>query len=440
MNRPADLKWMAHFFISLLSALAIGCQSEPVVVKDITPMTIVAKEVVEEVPMVVKVVTAAPTAVREPTPLPTDVATVETPGIPNEASWLLESLNGNPPIDGTYVTLRVNGDSYGGFDGCNMFSGKSDDGTPVAMPDGTLSVPDAFRTQVWCGGPDGIMEQADALWDTLMLGKRFHIKSDRLEILDGSGETRLVFARQAPLPGDHIDLVGTAWRLIVEKNEGSSIRAPTLAFLNEHIAAGMTACSGYVAAYSVTEGRLRFPGISMTGPTESCADERFHPEDLTFTGDYSVEESSRGKLLRIRTREGKTLLYEPLAPAVDDIFAGRWSLTTFVEPHETKSGYKIYSRTTDVIAGTEVTIEFRKVDVSGSAGCNTYGAPVSVDGSTVAVGVASVTRAWCDAPERLMEQERRYLDILPHVRYYRIFGNQLSLHTGDDEALLFQAE
>ena len=49
-----------------------------------------------------------------------------------------------------------------------------------------------------------------------------------------------------------------------------------------------------------------------------------------------------------------------------------------------------------------------------------------------------MTRTWCDDPERLMEQERRYLDVLSRVS--QIYGDRLSLHTEDDEALLFQAE
>ena len=44
MNRPADLKWMAHFFISLLFAMSIGCLGElDLIVKEVTPKTAVTK-------------------------------------------------------------------------------------------------------------------------------------------------------------------------------------------------------------------------------------------------------------------------------------------------------------------------------------------------------------------------------------------------------------
>ena len=51
-----------------------------------------------------------------------------------------------------------------------------------------------------------------------------------------------------------------------------------------------------------------------------------------------------------------------------------------------------------------------------------------------------MTRAWCNDPERLMEQERRYLGILSRVSRYQIYGDRLSLQIDDDEALLFQAK
>ena len=39
-----------------------------------------------------------------------------------------------------------------------------------------------------------------------------------------------------------------------------------------------------------------------------------------------------------------------------------------------------------------------------------------------------------------MEQERRYLNVLSRVSRFQIYGDRLSLHTEDDEALLFQAK
>ena len=363
----------------------------------------------------------------------------EAPGISDGVTWELVSVDVSPLVDDTFATLKVNGDSYGGFDGCNSFGGRNEDGALVAKRDWTFSAPGAAQTQMLCEGPDGIMEQADAFTGALIQGEGFRVEGDRLEIIDGAGEVVLALVRQEPLQGRPADLVGSAWRLVVEGDEDSGVRVPTLAFLTDRLAAGVTACRGYVLGYSASDGRVRFPGTSMTGSTESCANELFgvegrYTDHFTWADEYSVDESTGESILRIRTRRGKTLLLESLPPVVDSIFVGRWSLTTFVEAIEMDSGQTRFSRTADVIPGIEVTIEFSENSVSGSAGCNSYNAPMEAEDTTISVGAASVTRTWCDDPERLMGQERRYLDVLSSVSRLQIYGDRMSLHTDDDEA------
>ena len=373
-----------------------------------------------------------------------DTSEREATGIPDESEWLLAEVNGDALIDGTYATLNISGDSYGGYDGCNDFGGIKDDGTPIAGPDRTFSVPDTARTLQLCGGVDGLMDQADSYVMALREGKTFRLNGDRLEILDEADEVRLVLIRKTPLPGKPVEMVGTSWR-IVEEDEGVGARAPTLAFLSDYIAAGVTVCRAYVVHFRVQDERLSFPAISMTGTTKGCDEELFelegrYTDHLSLSDDYSVEETAGGRLLRIRTRNGKVLLYKPLSPASDRLTERKWSLTTFIEPRETKTGRTQRSHVTDIIPKTEVTIEFREDGVSGSAGCNKYGAPVSIDGEEITVGAATATRAWCDDPSGLMDQERRYLGILSRAKVFRIFGDQLALRTGEGEQLLFQAK
>ena len=361
----------------------------------------------------------------------------------DDRTWVLESLNGHAPVEGFHPTLRVNEKQYGGQDGCNTFSGRSWNGKPVATDDGTFSAPSATQTLRGCEGPAGVAEQADAYMDALMEGERFRVEGDLLEIIDGAGETRLVFVRQVALPGRAMELAGTAWLLIDE--ESGAEQATTLAFLNERIVAGTTACRGYVADYSVSKGRVGFPGLSIIRSTESCRGdardiEGWYINDLFWAGDYSVDERSGQSLLRMRTRRGKTLVFEPLMPAaVDDMFEREWSLTTFVEPRKTSS-YTRFSYTTEVVEGREVMISFQENFVSGSTGCNSYSAHLSVEGPTIEVGNVSVTRMACKDPEGLMEQERRYLEVLRDVKRFNTYGDRLAMRTDDDEVLIFQAE
>ena len=358
-----------------------------------------------------------------------------------DTTWVLESLNGHAAVDGIHPTLRVNGKKYGGQDGCNTYSGRSWNGRPIATADGSFSAPPAMGTLRSCDSAE-IAEQAEAYMDALTEGEWYLVEGDRLEIMDGSGETRLVFLRQSALPGHTAELAGTKWRLLDEQANGD--RTTTLAFLNDRIVTFGTVCREYVAEYKVSGARIRFPGMSMIGATQSCPSElqemaRRHMNDLFWAGDYSVDESTGGSVLRVRTRRAKTLVYEPLPPAMDGIFDREWSLTTFVEPRRTGS-YTRFSYTTEVLEGTVVTMSFQDNGMSGSGGCNSYSAPLTYEGSMIKVGKVSATRMSCDDPDGVMEQERHYYEVLRNVKRFAIYGDRLAMHTGDDEVLLFDAK
>ena len=110
-----------------------------------------------------------------------------------------------------------------------------------------------------------------------------------------------------------------------------------------------------------------------------------------------------------------------------------------MEPRKT-GAYTRFAYTTDVLDGTEVTISLGENSVSGSAGCNSYSAPLSLAGSTIEAGKVSATRMECKGPNGVMEQEQRYLEVLRDVTRFAIYGDRLAMHTGDDEVLLFDAK
>ena len=160
-----------------------------------------------------------------------------------EGTWVLELLDGRPVIEDSAITLRIGDDWFDGIDGCNSYGGQSRDGTPVVGADGVFKIPPGVvATQMLCLGPEGVMDQADAYMSAFMQGKRYRVPGERLEILDGEDEVRLVFIRQAPLRGSPIDLEGTAWRLLQEADTDGDVRAPTMVFLDDRLLTGVTAC------------------------------------------------------------------------------------------------------------------------------------------------------------------------------------------------------
>ncbi len=109
--------------------------------------------------------------------------------------WVLDLLDGQPIIEKSVVTMRINEDQIEGFDGCNhyqgpIYVGPIEDGTPVAGTpvagaDGVFSLPSFARTEMGCGfidqaDPDAIMDQADAYISALMRGERYRVAGDRL--------------------------------------------------------------------------------------------------------------------------------------------------------------------------------------------------------------------------------------------------------------------
>ena len=259
--------------------------------------------------------------IQEPTATPGQIA------LPGDATWVLDSLDGRPLIEDSFVMLTVNEDLATGFDGCNRYGGRSVDGAPVFDVNGNFSAPPGFHTQMDCAMPEGVMDQADAYTSTLMRMDRFRVSGDRLEILDSEGAAKLVFVRQVPLPGHPIDLQGTAWRLL---DQGDA-RAATMSFLDDRLVTGVTACRAYLAAYHGTEGRIRFPSNSMLTYTHSCPEDARMMEGefgdfLTWAREYAVSEEGGSRLLRMRSSRGKTLTFEPLSPTVNDIADAEWFL------------------------------------------------------------------------------------------------------------------
>ena len=365
-----------------------------------------------------------------------------------EAGWILESLDGRPLIEESSVTLKFVEDGFVGFDGCNHYDGRSKDGAPIADADGRFSVQDGFRTEQYCPEPQGIMDQAGAYISALWRGERFRITDDRLEILDSGGASRLVFVKQAPLPGLPIDLGSTTWRLLIEGDAMDGVRAPTLAFLDNRLVTGATACRSYVATYRASDGALRFPGMSMLRSPQSwqsCTkNERTLESEfgdfLTWAREYSVDNEGGSNRLRIWSIRGKTLTFEPLPQAVEHPSDTDWALVAFVEFRLDSGTW--HHRTTEVVEETEVTIVLDEHGIGGSMGCNTYRGPAMVEDGSVTIDAQHFfhTAKLCEDPDGLREQEERYLDLVQRVTRYGIYGDGLFMQTDDDRFLLFQAE
>ena len=382
-----------------------------------------------------------------PTPPP------PTTQIPDGSTWILQTLDGAPVFGGTFVWLRLDGDTYSGFDGCNTFGGRFEDGKPVASGDGEFAAPPTFRTLIGC--PESIEGQADSYIELLEQGERFRVVDDRLEILEGGGAVRLIFVQQVPLSGSTVELVGTEWQLVVEDSTGGDEKAATLVFVDDHLAVGTTACRGYVASYDASGERLDFRSTAMTeyGGASSCAEESRIQEgqftdDLSPASEYSVSEEEGMKRLRIRTSRGRTVTFEPLVAGVESVLDVEWHLTAFVTVSEWGDPDVVPLRVDRLIPGTGVTFRFHEKGASGFGGCNSYGVrlepeePIAREDGSFAMGSMAIESADrpCSDPPGVLEQEKRFTGLIPKFERYQIYGELLVVHIKGDVVLVFQAE
>ena len=381
--------------------------------------------------------------------VPTGAGT--TTVLPDDDTWVLDLLDGRPLIEETFISLELHGDRLWGLDGCNSFASQPGDGTIIAQADGSFSTPkETLRTLRGCKEPEDLLsDQADAYMSALREAEKFRVVDDRMEVFDSAGATRLVFLRQQPLPGHPVELVGTEWRLLPE-GDGEDMGAVTLAFLNDRLVAGTTACRDYVAAYRRLQGKLDFASSSRIGSRQLCSEDSRGSEaafihTLSPTEEYSVVDKDGTRRLIVRTSVGKLLVFEPLPPAAEEIADAEWSLRAFVPlyfVHQHPDGSDVWDLrdVADVFPGTAVTISFDEDGMGGSSGCNSYAGPVRLEDGSITVDSLIHTEKLCAFLAGLMEQEERYLDLLPRLTQYGTYGDGLFMQTDDDVFLLFQAK
>ena len=393
--------------------------------------------------------------------LPSDLLT-PTQGTltPDGAIWVVKTLNGIPVIKGTVLTLSTIGASAQGTDGCNRFHGSHEDGSLVARPDGTMSFPGFGQTLVGCGKK--IEAQGESYQEALANGSEYQVLGNRLEIRDGSGKLRLVMVNKSPLVGVAEDLTGTAWRLISTDGKRPRGTPPTLAFWDRRFMGGTVAGYGYVIQYDKwhTSYQVRTAALTSAGSMRKSGtrdnDAGNFLRDLRQWSGHAVREEDGGRHLRIRTSMGYPLDLVELVPVVEDIAKAEWRLKSFIEVRREEKRAGGPPCTEDVLQGVYIVARFTDRSVSGTVGNSEYsydGLSLSLvePGESVPSGSddqnSDLPDGRCPRENRGESNERdatqqaeRYLELLPRLRRYMIFGDRLTVLTDSQKVLLFQAE
>lgn len=233
--------------------------------------------------------------------------------------------------------------------------------------------------------------------------------------------------------GGDASLEGTQW-VLATLNGQAPIEGtmPTAAFAENQVG-GSAGCNQYSGSYVASSGNLTIREIAMTEmycmePEGVTEQEQSFLSALASAAGYRVTD---GRLEILDPDGHATLTFMPPPPLPEAALENTtWSLTTFVEGEIA----------TSLVNGTAITLRLAGGEVSGSAGCNSYGGSYAVQQSTLHITDVVITQKGCPEPAGIMEQEARYTDILRNVATFALDANQLTLSTPDGRGLLFTAQ
>ncbi len=340
--------------------------------------------------------------------------------------WQLESYANSDGewvdvLPGTEITIEFRDGQLGGNAGCNSTFGAYE------LDGYDLTVGGVGMTEMYCGAPEGVMEQESAYLAALQSVATVQITDDQLQIANADGETVLAYIIVEPTP-----LSGTYWQLTGYNNgKGgfSSVLAGTeitAIFSDDGKLTGLAGCNNYTSSYS-TEGTH----ISI-GPTAAtmmmCSDpegimeqESQYLAALETAGAYDI----KGSQLDMKDLDGaRVVSYVAVPPQT--LGGSSWHVISYNNGKQA---------VVSVIIGTEITADFKDGKLTGSAGCNNYMASYEVNGDNIGdnitVGPAATTRKMCSEPEGIMEQEAQYLAALETAATYQIQSDRMEMHTAD---------
>lgn len=111
---------------------------------------------------------------------------------------------------------------------------------------------------------------------------------------------------------------------------------------------------------------------------------------------------------------------------VTDLNGTAWNLVSYVQ-----NGSMV-----NTLEDTTVTLTFgANATVSGSAGCNSYSASYTMNGTAITIGPAAATLMYCPE-EGVMEQENAYLRLLGTVKTYDVTDEVLTFSDETGTAVL----
>jgi heat shock protein HslJ len=213
-------------------------------------------------------------------------------------SWALTTLDGQPALKDTTVTLNFQDGKASGSDGCNNYSTSyTTDGTTFKIQQPIAS------TMMAC--PEPIMNQATAYMKVLEQAATYKADGKQLTLFDAGGKPTATFAAQST------DLAGSSWEVIGYNNGKQGVVSVALDttltadFGADGTLSGTAGCNNYTASYK-TDGKTISIGPAAT-TRKMCAEppnimeqEMQYLQALSTAATYRID----GMKMEFRTAEG----------------------------------------------------------------------------------------------------------------------------------------
>jgi heat shock protein HslJ/uncharacterized protein YraI len=216
-------------------------------------------------------------------------------------------------------------------------------------------------------------------------------------------------------------LAGTSW--IMSSLNGALPVADTTVTLQlgeDGSASGSDGCNRYWTTYEQDGQNLTFRQ-PMAGSMMAC-EKQVMAQATEYQAALAQVTSFMMSARQLVLLAGNDIVLTYIADA-QTLDGTAWSVVNYNNGRQAVVG---------LLEGTEITLNFDKIDLNGNAGCNNYFAGYEVQNNHIVINPPGSTMMFCEAPQGVMTQEAAYLAALETAATWKVEGDQLWLRTAED--------
>jgi heat shock protein HslJ len=226
---------------------------------------------------------------------------------------------------------------------------------------------------------------------------------------------------------------GTSWALKTYDVSGTATQVPAGTRVDAKFAdgkvSGFSGCNIYNAPVTISGATIKVGNAAttmMACEPDKTALEQAYLANLAKAATFTATKDT----LTMFDSAGKSILVYSAAAA--NPLEGSWDVTGYNNGKQA---------VTSPVAGSTLTAIFTADQVSGSAGCNTYSGPYTLNGTTLKIGPLASTMKAC-ADQAVNDQEQQFLAALQASTTYDQTGNILTLKAagGENQVTLVPAQ